>query len=75
MEWGRGGRECSDLYGRLAVVCVGGWQWFVWEAGSGLCGRLAVGDLYGSGAVVCMGANHGDSYGREQRSGLYGREP
>ena len=30
-----------------AVVCVGGWQWFVWEAGSDLCGKLA---------VICVGS-------------------
>ena len=47
----------SDLYGRTAVICMGGWcssdcmggpQRFVWEAatGSGLYGRLA---------VICMG--------------------
>ena len=36
----------SDLYGRLAVNCLGGWQRFVWEGGS---------DLYGRLAVICMG--------------------
>ena len=45
--------QLSDLYGRLAVICVAGWQsfctggsqCFVWEGGSDLCGRVLCGSL------------------------------
>ena len=55
----------SDLYGQVAVVCMGGTrQRFVWEGGTGsdlygrsccgLSGRGPGSDLYGRVAVICM---------------------
>ena len=29
------------MYGRVAVNCKGGWQWFVWEGGSDVYGSTA----------------------------------
>ena len=38
-----GGRcHSCNRESRLAVICMGDWQWFVWEAGSDLYGGLAV---------------------------------
>ena len=48
----------SDLYGRLAVGCVGGWQWFVWQYGSDLYGWCSS-DLYGRLTAVVWGRGQG----------------
>ena len=35
-------QKVSALYGRLAVICMGEWECFVWAAGSDFYGRVAV---------------------------------
>ena len=48
--------ECALwVGGPPAVICVGGWQWFVWEGGSGLCGSTGSGLCGRVAVVVCVG--------------------
>ena len=36
-----GGWGGSDLYGKVAVICRGGWERFAWEGGSDLYGVVS----------------------------------